>query len=66
MLLFSGLLVLYYSSFFFLYHRMAETFRWILWLEYVPFYSLLFWEWHIHRRTHGAASLADSTHRVFL
>ncbi len=65
-LLLSGLLVLYYSSFFFLYHRMAKTFRLVLWLEYVPFYSLLFWEWHMNRRTHAAASLAESTHRVLL
>ncbi len=65
-LLLSGLLVLYYSSFFFMYHRMTETFRWVLWLEYVPFYSLLVWEWRIHWRTHAAASLADSTHRVVL
>lgn len=65
-LLLSGLLVLYYASFFFMYHRMTETFRWVGWLEYVPFYSLLVWEWRIQWRTRGTAALAESTHRVVL
>jgi len=44
-LLLSGLLGLYYLWFYCLYHRTAETFRWILWVEYLPFYALLVWDW---------------------
>jgi hypothetical protein len=44
-LLLSGLLGLYYLWFYFIYHGTAETFRWVLWLEFLPFYSLLVWEW---------------------
>jgi hypothetical protein len=44
-LLLSGLLGLYYLWFYFVYRGAAETFRWVIWLEYVPFYSLLVWEW---------------------
>lgn len=40
-ILLSGLLGLYYLSFYCMYHRMTETFRWVLWLEYAPFYSML-------------------------
>jgi hypothetical protein len=44
-LLLSGLLGLYYLWFYCVYHGTAETFRRILWLEYLPFYSLLVWDW---------------------
>ncbi len=44
-LLLSGLLGLYYLWFYFVYRGAAETFRWVLWLEYFPFYSLLVWDW---------------------
>jgi len=44
-LLLSGLLGLYYLWFYFVYRGAAGTFRWVLWLEYLPFYSLLVWEW---------------------
>jgi alpha-1,6-mannosyltransferase len=37
-LLLSGLLNLYYLSFYFIYCDAAETFRWVIWLEYMPFY----------------------------
>lgn len=43
-ILLSGLLGLYYVYFFFLYHRQGETFAWIIWLEYLPFYAMLVWE----------------------
>lgn len=43
-ILLSGLLGLYYLSFYFMYHKMAETFRWVLWLEYMPFYGMLLWD----------------------
>lgn len=43
-LLLSGLLGLYYVSFFLAYHHQRETFRWVIWLEYVPFYTMLVWE----------------------
>ncbi|MGE0679409.1 MAG: glycosyltransferase family 87 protein, partial [Candidatus Binatia bacterium] len=43
-ILLSGLLGLYYLSFYCMYHKMAETFRWVLWLEYLPFYGMLLWE----------------------
>lgn len=44
-LLLSGLLGLYYLWFYCIYHSAAETFRWILWLEYLPFYCCWFAEW---------------------
>lgn len=44
-LLLSGLLGLYYLSFYFIYRDTPETFRWVIWLEHIPFYSLLVWEW---------------------
>jgi hypothetical protein len=44
-LLLSGLLSLYYMAFYFIYQRRADTFRWVIWLEYVPFYVLLIAEW---------------------
>ena len=43
-LLLSGLLGLYYTAFYFLYHGEPETFRWMVWLEYLPFYAVLAWE----------------------
>ena len=43
-LLLSGLLGLYYTAFYFLYHGEPETFRWVVWLEYLPFYAVLAWE----------------------
>ena len=51
-LLLSGLLGLYYLSFYFFYRGELETFRWVVWLEYLPFYGLLMWEWWSkrHRR----------------
>lgn len=42
-LLLSGLLCLYYVSFYYRYRGRLET--WHIWLEYVPFYGLLAWEW---------------------
>ncbi len=44
-LLLSGLIGLYYLAFYFLYRGEPETFRWVVWLEYLPFYALLAWEW---------------------
>ena len=41
----SGLLGLYYLSFYFIYRGTPGTFRWVIWLEYLPFYSLLVWDW---------------------
>ena len=47
-LLLSGLLGLYYTAFYFLYRGEPETFRWVVWLEYLPFYIVLAWEaWRI-------------------
>ena len=43
-LLLSGLLGLYYTAFYFLYRGEPETFRWVVWLEYLPFYAVLVWE----------------------
>ena len=43
-LLLSGLLGLYYTAFYFLYRGEPETFRWVVWLEYLPFYAVLAWE----------------------
>jgi len=50
-LLLSGLLGLYYLWFYFVYRDAAETFRWVIWLEYVPFYGLLMWEWYTTGRS---------------
>ncbi len=44
-LLLSGLLGLYYLSFYFTYRDAAETFRWVIGLEYLPFYLCWFAEW---------------------
>lgn len=44
-LLLSGLLSLYYLSFHYIYRGQQETFQWVVWLEYLPFYGLLAWEW---------------------
>jgi hypothetical protein len=49
-LLLSGLLGLYYLSFYFIYRGTAETFRWVVGLEYLPFYGMLVWEWYATRR----------------
>ncbi len=43
-LLLSGLLGLYYTAFYFLYRGEPEMFRWVVWLEYLPFYAVLAWE----------------------
>lgn len=43
-LLLSGLLGLYYTAFYFLYRGEPEMFRWMVWLEYLPFYAVLAWE----------------------
>lgn len=53
-LLLSGLLGLYYLYFYLLYHQRVETFRWVIWLEHVPFYALLAWEWTRIRRKKDA------------
>ena len=53
-LLLSGLLGLYYLSFYFLYRGKVETFEWVVWLEYLPFYGMLAWEWW-----HGAYQRKD-------
>lgn len=46
-LLLSGLLGLYYLSFYFIYRGKVETVEWLVWLEYLPFYGMLGWEyWH--------------------
>lgn len=58
-LLLSGLLGLYYFSFYFLYRGEPETFRWVVWLEYVPFYVLLVWEWW--RTRTGRPGMGDAT-----
>jgi len=44
-ILLSGLLSLYYLSFYFMYHRMAEAFQLVIWLEYAPFYGLWLYEY---------------------
>jgi hypothetical protein len=49
-LLLSGLLGLYYLWFSFVYRDAVETFRWVIWLEYVPFYGMLLREWYATRR----------------
>lgn len=46
----SGLLGLYYLDFFFLYRGQPEAVRWIVCVEYLPFYVLLVWEaWRGYR-----------------
>jgi glycosyl transferase family 87 len=57
-LLLSGSLGLYYLWFYCLYHGAAETFRWILWLEYLPFYGMLLWEWYASRGVDESSPLA--------
>lgn len=59
-LLLSGLLGLYYLSFYFMYHKTPEIFRWVLWLEYVSFYGMLVWEWMILGSHNGLAPPAES------
>jgi hypothetical protein len=63
-LLLSGLLGLYYLSFYFMYHKTPETFRWVIWLEYLPCYGLLVWEWRGARSLHESSSLTKSTIRL--
>lgn len=63
-ILLSGLLGLYYLSFYFVYQHTGETFRWIVWLEYLPFYSLLLWEWRKGRSTDASSSFTESTSRI--
>ena len=58
-ILLSGLLGLYYMSFYFMYHDMKETFRWIVWLEYLPFYGLLIQEWCSARSARESLSPAE-------
>ena len=58
-LLLSGLLGLYYFVFYFLYRGEPDTFQWVIWLEYVPFYMLLAWEWWQVRT--GRPLLANKT-----
>jgi hypothetical protein len=57
-LLLSGLLGLYYLWFYFLYRGTAETFRWVIWLEYLPFYGMLAWEWFTFLAPEGRKSVA--------
>ena len=59
-LLLSGLLGLYYLWFYFIYRGMEETFRWVLWLEYVPFYGMRIWEWYSSRRVDESSPSAKS------
>jgi len=59
-LLLSGLLGLYYLSFYFSYHQAKETFRWVIWLEYAPFLVMLLWEWLTLRSLHGFTSPPES------
>ncbi len=61
-LLLSGLLSLYYLSFYFIYRDMAETFRWVVWLEYIPFYAIFIWEW-MSRRHGKSPPLSQSSVR---
>ena len=62
-LLLSGLLSLYYVSFYFLYRGRLETFH--VWLEYVPFYGMLAWEWwqgEYGKGRHGVGNELDEEH----
>lgn len=60
----SGLLGLYYLSFYFMYQKTPETFWWVIWLEYLPCYGLLLWEWRSVRSLHASSSPPESTVRV--
>jgi len=62
-LLLSGLLGLYYLWFYFVYRGAAETFRWVLWLEYVPFYGMLLWEWFAARSTDESSPMENPWER---
>lgn len=62
-ILLSGLLGLYYLSFYLMYHKVPETFRWVIWLEYLPCYGLLLWEWHGVRSLHESSPPPESTVR---
>lgn len=59
----SGLLGLYYLSFYFMYQKIPETFWWVIWLEYLPCYGLLLWEWRSVRGLHASSSSPESTVR---
>jgi hypothetical protein len=65
-LLLSGLLGLYYLSFYFSYHRMTEIFRWVIWLEYLPFYAMLLHHWWREktRSDNAPSSFTQSTVRL--
>jgi alpha-1,6-mannosyltransferase len=60
----SGLLGLYYLSFYFMYQKMPETFQWVIWLEYLPCYGLLLWEWRGVRSVHESSPSPKSTVRL--
>lgn len=57
----SGLLGLYYLSFYFMYQKIPETFWWVIWLEYLPCYGLLLWEWRSVRGLHASSPSPEST-----
>ena len=65
-ILLSGLLGLYYVSFYLMYHGMKATFRWIVWLEYLPFYGLLIQECYSTWSKRESSSSTKSDPRVFL
>lgn len=62
-LLLSGLFSLYYLSFYFMYRRETQAFRWVLWVEYLPFYGVLVYDWWKARSTHASASSTKSSIR---
>lgn len=50
LLLFTPLLALYYMRFYFVYHDSAAIFdRYIVWIEFVPVWLLLFYQWRATR-----------------
>lgn len=65
-MLLSGLLGLYYLSFYFMYRKMADAFQWVLWLEYLPFYGMLLYEWRTGWSRHEPASPTESSVRFTL
>ncbi len=65
-LLLSGLLSLYYLSFYFMYRRETQVFHWVLWVEYLPFYGVLVYDWWKARSTHASASSTESSVRFGL
>ncbi len=65
-LLLSGLLGLYYLSFYFIYRGEVETFEWVVCLEYLPFYGMLGWEWWhgaYKRKGHKSESMQEVVSR---